>query len=36
MKTNEDDLEELFVKFWVPYAAELADKDVDVIERVPA
>ena len=36
MKDNEDDLKEMFVKFWVPYAAELADKDVDVIERVPA
>lgn len=33
---NEDDLAEMFVKFRVPYAAEMADKDVDVIERVPA
>ena len=36
MKKNEDELVEMYVKFWVPYAAELADKDVDVIERVPA
>lgn len=36
MKKEEDDLVEMYVKFWEPYAAEMADKDVDVIERVPA
>ena len=36
MKDNEDDLVEMFVKFWEPYAAEMAAKDVDVIEHVPA
>ena len=36
MKTTENDLVEMFVKFWEPYAVEMALKDVDVIERVPA
>lgn len=36
MKHSEDDLVEMYVKFWEPYAAEMAVKDVDVIERVPA
>ena len=36
MKTDENELIEMFVKFWVPYAAEMADKGVDVIKRVPA
>ena len=36
MITTDDDLIEMYVKFWEPYAADMADKDVDVIERVPA
>jgi len=28
MKDNEDDLKEMFVKFWVPYAAELAARGI--------
>ena len=36
MRTNENELVEMYVKFWEPYAAEMAVKDVDVIERVRA
>ena len=36
MKNNEDDLVEMYVKFWEPYAVQMAAKGVDVIERVPA
>ena len=33
---KEEDLVEMYVKFWEPYAVQMAAKDVDVIERVPA
>jgi len=36
MKTEENELAEMYVQFWEPYAAEMAVKDVDVIERVRA
>lgn len=36
MKDNKEDLVEMFVKFWEPYAVQMAAKGVDVIEHVPA
>ena len=36
MKTTENEMFEMFVKFWEPYAVQMAAKGVDVIERVPA
>ena len=35
-ENNKDDLVEMHVKFWEPYAVQMAAKGVDVIERVPA
>ena len=35
MKNNKEDVVEMHVKFWEPYAVQMADKDVDVIEHVP-
>ena len=35
MKTTENELVEMFVKFWEPYAVEMAAKGIDVIEHVP-
>ena len=34
-ENNKDDLVEMHVKFWEPYAVQMAAKDVDVIEHVP-
>lgn len=36
MRTADNDLVEMYVKFWEPYAVQMAAKDIDVIERVPA
>ena len=36
VKNNEDDLVEMYVEFWVPYAVEVAARGIDVIGRVPA
>ena len=35
MNKNEEDLVEVYVKFWEPYAVRMAAKDIDVVERVP-
>ena len=35
-ENNKEDLVEMYVKFWEPYAVRMAAKDIDVIERVPA
>ncbi len=35
MKDNKEDLVEMHVKFWEPYAVQMAAKDVDVIAHVP-
>lgn len=35
MKDNKEDLVEMFVKFWEPYAKRLAAKGIDVVKRVP-
>ena len=35
MRTHENNLVEMHVKFWEPYAVQMAAKDVDVIEHVP-
>ena len=34
-ENNREDLVEMHVKFWEPYAVEMAAKGVDVIEHVP-
>lgn len=34
-ESNKEDLVEMHVKFWEPYAVEMAAKGVDVIEHVP-
>lgn len=36
MKMGDNDLVEMYVKFWEPYAVEMAAKGVDVIERALA
>ena len=36
MKDDKEDLVEMHVKFWEPYAVRMAAKDIDVIEHVPA
>ena len=33
---SDDDLVEMYVKFWEPYAVQVAAKGIDAIERVPA
>ena len=35
MRDNKEDLVEMHVKFWEPYAVQMASKGVDVIEHVP-
>ena len=35
-RATENELVEMYVKFWEPYAVRMAAKEVDVIERVPA
>lgn len=35
MNDNKEDVVEMHVKFWEPYAVEMAAKGVDVIEHVP-
>ena len=35
MRTPDEDVVEMHVKFWEPYAVEMAAKGVDVIEHVP-
>ena len=35
MRTTENDLIEMYVKFWEPYAVQMAAKGVDVIAHVP-
>ena len=35
MKDSKEDLVEMYVKFWEPYAVEMAAQGVDVIEHVP-
>ncbi len=35
-ENDEDDLVEMCVKFWEPYAVDMAAKNIDVIARVPA
>ncbi len=34
-ESNKEVLVEMHVKFWEPYAVQMAAKDVDVIEYVP-
>ena len=34
-ENNKEDIVEMHVKFWEPYAVEMAAKGVDVIEHVP-
>ena len=34
-ENNKEDVVEMFVKFWAPYAVQMAAKDIDVIEQVP-
>ena len=34
-ENDKEDLVEVHVKFWEPYAVQMADKDVDVIKHVP-
>lgn len=36
MRTPDEDVVEMHVKFWEPYAVEMAVKGVDVIEHVPS
>ena len=35
MKDSKDDSVEMYVKFWEPYAVDMAAQGVDVIEHVP-
>ena len=35
MRTTKNDLVEMYVKFWEPYAVQMAAKNIDVVERVP-
>ena len=35
MKDNKENQVEMHVKFWAPYAVQMAAKDIDVIEQVP-
>ena len=35
MSENESELMEMYVKFWEPYAVQMAARDVDVVKRVP-
>ena len=35
MKNEKEDIVEMYVKFWEPYAVQMAANGVDVIEHVP-
>lgn len=35
MRTNENNLVEMHVKFWEPYAVQMSAKGLEVIEHVP-